>query len=174
LIRMGKITPPPEVAARLNRLFPFDSATAQLTTMLYGILNAATGEFCYVSTGHPGPVHLPCGTDPMILESQGFPLGLTDSAYEERSVHLSVGDRLYLYSDGVPEAMDAAGKQFGNTRLLNVIGLARSEPLQESVATLLREIARWHGFESPQDDISILAVEVSIASRPNDPDLKLL
>src|SRR5436190_8099191 len=43
------ITPPAEVAARLNRLFPFDSATAQLTTIIYGILNAETGEFCYVS-----------------------------------------------------------------------------------------------------------------------------
>ena len=86
--------------------------------MVYGILNAATGEFRYVSAGHPGPVHLPCGADPVILESQGFPIGLADDAYEERSVRLEAGDRLYLYSDGVPEAMDPAGKQFGDARLL--------------------------------------------------------
>ena len=67
------ITPPAEVAARLNRLFPFDTATEQFATMVYGILNAATGEFRYVSAGHPGPVHLPSGADPVILESQGFP-----------------------------------------------------------------------------------------------------
>jgi sigma-B regulation protein RsbU (phosphoserine phosphatase) len=163
LMRSGKITPPADVAAHLNRLFPFESATAQLTTMIYGILDVATGQFCYVSTGHPGPIHLPCGVNPAILESQGFPLGLTDAIYEERSVRLESGDRLYLYSDGVPEAMDAAGQQFGNARLLKAIGHARSEPLQESVATLLREIARWHGLESPQDDISILAVEISVA-----------
>jgi len=159
------ITPPAEVAARLNRLFPFDSATEQLTTMVYGILNAATGLFCYVSAGHPGPVHLPSGADPVILESRGFPIGLTnDDAYEERSVRLGAGDRLYLYSDGVPEAMDPAGTQFGNARLLKAIGQARSEPLQASVASLLGEIARWHGSERPQDDISILAVEVSVAA----------
>ena len=107
-------------------------------------------------------MHLPSGAEPVILESQGFPIGLADDAYEERSVRLGAGDRLYLYSDGVPEAMDPAGKQFGNARLLEAIGQARSEPLQESVAILLDEIVRWHGSERPQDDISILAVEISL------------
>ena len=158
------ITPPAEVAARLNRLFPFDSATEQFTTMVYGILNASTGEFRYVSAGHPGPAHLPSGADPVILESRTFlPVGLAADAYEEQSVRLGAGDRLYLYSDGVPEAMDSAGKQFGDARLLKAIAQGRSEPLQESVATLLGEIARWQGSERPQDDISILAVEASVA-----------
>ena len=132
--------------------------------MVYGILNAATGIFRYVSAGHPGPVHLPSGADPVILDSQGFPLGLTEGGYEERSVRLGAGDRLYLYSDGVPEAMDPAGEQLGNARLLKAIGEARSESLQESVAALLDEIMRWHGSARPQDDISILAVEVTVAS----------
>jgi sigma-B regulation protein RsbU (phosphoserine phosphatase) len=158
------VTPPTEVAARLNRLFPFDLATQQFTTMVFGILNAATGEFRYVSAGHPGPVHLPFGADPVFLENQGFPIGLADNTYEERSVRLKAGDRLYLYSDGVPEAMDAAGHQFGDARLLKAIVQGRSEPLQESVTNLLEQIARWHGSATPQDDISILAVEVSVQS----------
>ena len=161
------ITPPAEVAARLNRLFPFDSATEQFATMVYGILNAATGEFRYVSAGHPGPVHLPSAADPVILASQGSPIGLADDVYEERSVRLAAGDRLFLYSDGVPEAMSPAHEQFGNARLLTSIGQGRSEPLQESVATLLAEVARWHGSEKPHDDISILAVEVSILTVRN-------
>jgi phosphoserine phosphatase RsbU/P len=158
------LTPPAEVAARLNRLFPFDPSTEQFATLVYGILNAATGEFRYVSAGHPGPVHLPCGAGPVILESQGFPIGLADDAFAERSLRLGAGDRLYLYSDGVPEAMDPAGKQFGDAKLLGTIGQRRSEPLQESVVTLLEEIGRWHGSETFQDDISILAVEMSVAS----------
>src|SRR5688572_19778613 len=70
------VTPPTEVAARLNRLFPFDPATEQFATLVYGVLDAATGEFRYASAGHPGPVHLPAGADPVILASQGFPIGL--------------------------------------------------------------------------------------------------
>ena len=158
------ITPPAEVASHLNRLFPFDPATEQFATLVYGILSVATGQFRYVSAGHPGPVHLPSGADPVLLESQGFPIGLADGAFEERSVRLGAGDRLYLYSDGVTEAMNPAGKQFGDARLLEAIRQGRSEPLQESIATLLTEIARWQGTERPQDDISVLAVEISIGS----------
>jgi sigma-B regulation protein RsbU (phosphoserine phosphatase) len=158
------VTPPAEVAARLNRLFSFDPATEQFATMVYGVLNAVTGEFRYVSAGHPGPVHLPSGADPVILESQGYPIGLAADAYEERSAHLGAGDRLYLYSDGVPEAMDPAGRQFGDARLLDAIGRGRSELLREAVGILLGDVARWHGSERAQDDVSILAVEVSAAS----------
>ena len=155
------ITPPAEVAARLNRLFPFDSATGQFATLVYGILNTPTGEFRYVSAGHPGPVHLPLSADPVVLESQGSPIGLADDAYEERSVCLGAGDRLYLYSDGVPEAMNSAGKLFGTVRLLEAIGQVRSQQLQEGVVALLEKITRWHESERPQDDISILTVEVA-------------
>jgi len=175
LIRDGGVpgkydtTPPAEVAARLNRLFPFDPLTEQFATLVYGILNAVTGEFRYVSAGHPGPVHLPSRADPVILESQGFPIGLAEDSYEERSIRLGEGDRLYLYSDGVPEAMNPAGEQFGEARLKKAISQARPEPLQEGVATLLEEIVRWHGSERPQDDISIMAVEVSVASGSVEP-----
>ena len=68
-----EITPPAEVADHLNRLFPFESATAQFTTMIYGILNPMTGEFRYVSAGHPGPVHLSAGAGPVMLESARIP-----------------------------------------------------------------------------------------------------
>ncbi|MDB5384384.1 MAG: hypothetical protein JWM11_30 [Planctomycetaceae bacterium] len=158
------VTPPAVVAARLNELFPFDAEIGQFATMVYGVLNAATGEFRYVSAGHPGPIHLPSGAAPVILESQGFPIGLADDAYEERSIRLAAGDRLYLYSDGVSEAMNPDGQQFGDARVLTAIGQGRSEPLQGGVATLLGEITRWNGSGRPHDDISILAIEVPFAA----------
>ncbi len=169
-----EITPPGAVADRLNRLFPFDSATEQFATMVYGVLDASGGEFRYVSAGHPGPVHLPAGADPVILESHGFPIGLAEDAYEERSVRLGAGDRLYLYSDGVPEAMDAAGAQFGDARLLEAIGRGRTEPLREGVAELLGAVERWRGAASAQDDISILAVEMSAAAGRGEPGVEPL
>lgn len=158
------LSPPAEVATRLNRFFPFDPAIAQLTTMIYGILNAATGEFRYVSAGHPGPVHLPYRADPVKLDGAGFPISLSEEVYEERSIHLEAGDRLYLFSDGVPEAMSPAAEQFGDARLMEAIARGRSEPLEQNVASLLAEITRWHEPGRTHDDISILAIERSIAS----------
>ncbi len=102
------ITPPAEVADRLNRLFPFDTATEQFATLMYGVLDVSTGDFRHVSAGHPGPLHLPAGGPPVILESPGSPIGLADEPYGERCVHLAAGDRLYLYSDGLPDVMNPA------------------------------------------------------------------
>jgi sigma-B regulation protein RsbU (phosphoserine phosphatase) len=172
LVRIGaipeqpEIALPSEVADRLNRLFPYDMATEQFATLIYGVLDTLSGDFRYVCAGHPGPVHVAAGAAPVILQCQQFPIGLAEEAYEERSVRLAPGDRLYLYSDGVPEAMDAAGKQFGNARFLEAIGRTRSESLEESVTDVLAQIESWRGAAPARDDISILAVEVSPAGGP--------
>src|SRR5207248_84420 len=78
------VAPPAEVADRLNQLFPYDLATEQFATLMYGVLDVATGEFRYVSAGHPGPLHLPAGGPPALLESPGFPIGLAGEAYGEQ------------------------------------------------------------------------------------------
>jgi sigma-B regulation protein RsbU (phosphoserine phosphatase) len=164
LMRDGGVTPPAEVADRLNQLFPYDTATEQFTTLLYGVLNVSTGDFRHVSAGHSGPLQLPLGrAAPVILESPGFPISLAEEVYEEQCVHLAPGDRLYLYSDGVPDAMSLSGERFGDARLMDAISRGRAEPLQEGIAALLAEIMRWSGSEKPQDDISIVAVELSVA-----------
>ena len=154
-------TPPAEVADQLNRLFPFDMATEQFATLLYGVVDTATGTFRYASAGHPGPLYLPADGPPVILDNPGFPIGLAEEPYTERSLHLAPGDRLYLYSDGLPDAMDPKGKQFGNDRLAAAIDRERSAPLREGVAALMEELTRWYGGAKPQDDVSILALEIT-------------
>lgn len=164
------ITPPVEVAARLNRLFPFDAVTGQFVTLIYGVLDGRSHEFRYVSAGHPGPAHLRIGTAPAIVECEGFPIGLSDDRYEERRIQLQPGDRLYLYSDGVPEAMNPAREQFGEARLLETISQTQFMPLQEAVTNIQNAVTHWHGSESPKDDLSILAVEISNVSELISPE----
>jgi sigma-B regulation protein RsbU (phosphoserine phosphatase) len=153
------VTRPADVANLLNRLFPFDAATEQFATLIYGVLDAATGDFRYVSAGHPGPIHLPVAADPVILQSPGFPIGLAGEPYTERSVHLAAGDRLYLYSDGLADAMKSSGEEFGDARLVAAIARGTAESLREGLAALLCKIAEWRGGEISHDDISILAAE---------------
>jgi phosphoserine phosphatase RsbU/P len=166
------VTPPAEVADRLNRLFPFDMATEQFATLMYGVLDVATGDFRHVSAGHPGPLLLPADGPPVILESPGFPIGLAEEAYAERHVHLAAGDRMYLYSDGLTDAMNAGGERFGEVGLLEAIERYRAEPLRVGLGSLLGEIARWQGAERPQDDISILAVELAPVPSPRGPGIQ--
>jgi sigma-B regulation protein RsbU (phosphoserine phosphatase) len=156
---IGPPMPPAEVAGRLNRMFPFDEATEQYFTILYGVLDAATCQFRYVSAGHPGVAHVPASGPGRIVDTCGFPIGLASEPYEEQSVAMAPGDRVYLYSDGIPEAMDADGRVFGGDRLLESIQGTRGEPLDRAVGELIEELGRWTGSAGLHDDVSLMAVE---------------
>ena len=156
-----EITPPAEVANHLNRFFPFDSATTQFATLVYGVLNTATGQFRYVSAGHPGPVHLPRDGVPVILESDGSPIGLAVDAYEEQFIQLAAEIDCTSIPMACPRQWTPTANHLakpGSSRRLTKTGPNCSN---DGVETLAESIARWRGSEKPQDDISILAVEFS-------------
>jgi sigma-B regulation protein RsbU (phosphoserine phosphatase) len=79
--------------------------------------------------------------------------------YEQQSLQLAPGDRLYLYSDGVPEAMDKDRQQLGDEALASELAATRSQPLDESVKRLLQRVEDWCRPEGPLDDVTILGVE---------------
>ena len=92
---------------------------------------------------------------------------MAEEPYEERTVQLAIGDRLVLYSDGIPEALSTQGEPFGNARFLESILRDRSLPLSDSVTLLLEDVQRWRGSrENAQDDLSILAIEVQPQRAP--------
>jgi sigma-B regulation protein RsbU (phosphoserine phosphatase) len=156
-----RLVPPVEVAEQLNLLFPMNSETRQLFTLLYGILNLETGEFRYVSAGHLGPIYLPHNSEPSILEEPGLPIGvLKEAGYEEHTVSMEPGDRLYLYSDGVTEATNSNDELFGKERLVNTVLQTRNIQLKNSIFYLLESVEEWCGDIAPADDISILGVEL--------------
>jgi sigma-B regulation protein RsbU (phosphoserine phosphatase) len=155
----GRLEAPAEVANHLNREFPWDCQTSQFFTLLYGVLEPDSGAFRFVAAGHPGPAHLPRDSAARNLKLQGSPVGLGDGRYEEHSLTLRPGDRLYLYSDGILEAQNKDGKTFGESRLLDQIEQGRAVPLADSLGLLLRAAQDWCGEVPPHDDISLLAVE---------------
>ena len=164
VLHSPNLIPPAEVANRLNQLFPFNIATGQFATLIYGVLDVSSGNFCHVCAGHAGPLHLPVAGPAVILENPGFPIGVADEVYVERSFHLAPGDRFYLYSDGLTDAMSPAGENFGDARLLAAIERGRAKPPREGIDMLLNEIGQWQEGGKPQDDISLVAVEVSDAA----------
>jgi sigma-B regulation protein RsbU (phosphoserine phosphatase) len=151
---------PAEVADRLNRLFPFEDTTEQYATLVYGVLDAPSRQFRYAMAAHPAPVLLPREGPARVLPGRGFPIGLAETPYREYSVQLDPGDRLYLYSDGIPEAIDGDGKPFGVERMLATIEAGRAEPLCAVVNDLVANVETWSGATGVRDDVSVLAVEV--------------
>jgi sigma-B regulation protein RsbU (phosphoserine phosphatase) len=156
-----RIVSPAEVAAELNRRFPIDEETGRYFTMLYGILDLELRQFCYVSAGHPAPVHVPAAGGAHLLQGAGPPIGVKETAeYCEHSVPTLPGDRIFLYSDGICDAARRDGNMFGTEQLLSAIEEERHLPLNVALNALLKRVLKWTGTNHLRDDASLLAVEV--------------
>jgi sigma-B regulation protein RsbU (phosphoserine phosphatase) len=149
---------PALVAERLNRQFPMDRSR-QYFTFVYGVMEPSSGEFRYVIAGHPAPVLLPRDGAPFAVPGRGFPIGMLDDAvFEDERLTLEPGDRLFFYTDGVVEALNGAGDEFGLDRLFAGMVRHRDRPLGAGLDLVATEVRDWCGGR-PRDDVSLLAVE---------------
>ena len=149
---------PGEVIAELNRRFQVNPETGQYFTIHYAVLNTQTYELRWACAGHPGPVYLPAEGEPAILTSRAFAVGwVPEAVYEEQRLRLRSGDRLYMYSDGMNEAMNAARDQFGEERIIETARGCRNLGLQESLDGLAAAAETWSG-QAFDDDVTLLAI----------------
>ena len=152
------VVAPSRVAERLNRQFPMDR-TRQYFTLVYGVYDPARGMLRYVMAGHPAPIVLPRTGPPAPLQGRGLPIGMiADATFDDEVVTLNPGDRLYVYTDGVIEALNASGQEFGHARLMAEIDGLRSQPLRHGLDVIADLIVGWAGGHL-EDDASLLAVE---------------
>jgi len=155
------VTPPATVVGELNKRFPMDSQGGLHFTILYGVLDTRTKLFRYSCAGHPQPVHLPKGEASRLAPGEGFAIGWIDDAeFDEYTLQLSPGDRLMLYSDGVPEAMDANLEQLTNERMLQELDATRKLTIDEQVTHIRDVVQNWCQPKGPLDDVSILLVDI--------------
>ena len=166
LVRQGAdgrivVAAPAEVATQLNRLFQADEFSGLYFTMLYGVLHLPSGRLDYASGGHPALVRIPAsGGPPEFHGAEGFPIAFVpDVEYAQNSLQLQPGDRIYLYSDGVPEAMDKDQEAYGEEKMAACLNHGRSGPLATSVSGLLTAVEEWCRPKGPLDDITILGLE---------------
>ncbi|MBN2169771.1 MAG: SpoIIE family protein phosphatase [Candidatus Krumholzibacteriota bacterium] len=158
----GDAVAPARIAERLNRQFPLDPRTAQYFTILYGILDVRARTFRYVAAGHPAPLLLRRGQAPRALTAANFPVGVVpEPRFDEDRVALEPGDRLYLYTDGLPEAENSGEAPFGTERMLEILGACREQRLEASVERLVGAAEIWREGARQDDDISLLALELA-------------
>src|SRR5260221_5951356 len=144
---------------RANALLSADNDSAMFVTLLYGVLDIASGVLTYCNCGHNPPLVVRGDGTRERLTLTGLPLGvMPDADYATRTVVLAPGDRLVLYTDGVTEASTTDGAEFGEARLEAAIdALRRGSAIAQGAGTLERVDAFAAG--APQaDDITCLAL----------------
>lgn len=148
-----------ECMGYVNRLLCNESVSSMFVSVFYGILNTMTGSIEYVNAGHNPPFIISDGNVIKLEMTEGIILGcMDDFDFSSKKVHLNIGDKLYLYTDGVTEAFDLKSELFGEPRLLSFLTSKGSGSVVDLVKDSFAEVAEYSKGAPQSDDITLLAI----------------
>ncbi|MGE5505417.1 MAG: PP2C family protein-serine/threonine phosphatase [Actinomycetota bacterium] len=151
---------PGDCLTKANAILAADNEAMMFVTVFYGVLDTGTGRLCYANAGHNPPCLLAADDLTELPRTGGKPLGLFEGVrFAEKHVDLAPGDRVFLYTDGVTEAFNPAGQEFGTDRMKEVLadladdnglpamfdaveGFANGAPQSDDMTCML---LRWNG-----------------------------
>ena len=155
---------PATVLRRVNRALQPDMPPGMYITLFYGILNTDTLALRFCRAGHEAGLLLrAAGGAPVLLGDGGMALGMApdelfDATLDEGRVVLGPGDLLALYTDGVNEACNASGEEFGRDRLVDALRRHQKEPLAEILRRFDRYLRQFCTLAPRHDDRALLVV----------------
>ena len=150
---------PSQVCSRLNRSLCRRAIASKFVTVFYGQLGSDY-QLRYCNAGHNAPFLVT--TSGMVrLETGGTPVGLFDfSQYETGLISVSPGDLLVVFSDGVTEAVNRAGDEFGDERLAECLVDARHGSAAAALAAVEKAVSAFAGSEPSRDDMTVMVLRV--------------
>ncbi len=150
---------PASLVERLNRILTTTSSNNRFVSFFFSLLDPCTGEVVYSNAGHNPPVLLRSDGSTQRLEGGGPVLGiLPEACYEEHRCLMQPGDVALLYSDGVTEANDPQGEEFGETRLVELLRNTRQQPAAKILNTITQAVHDWMAGAPAADDITLVVV----------------
>ncbi len=156
-----RIKKPDEVLISLNNQFQAQPEAMLYFTIAYGIINSRTGSVTLSQAGHPAPLWLKnrsCTIEK--IAGRGVPLGMMPAmTYDNITINLQPGDRIFLYSDGVTECENGDGELYGETRLESLLAETFDHSIAEMIAKVERNLVSWAGSDVFMDDVTYLVLE---------------
>ncbi len=156
----GLLRPPEEVLQRLNRRFIEHIPRGQFVTACYGVLDAADGTFRYSSAGHPPPLYVsPSGqAGPLPVETDPALGILRQARYSASTLELGPGGLLLIYTDGIIEALNAAGEEFGEPRLAGLLREHHTEEVEAVRDAIIAAVDAHRGQYPLGDDTTFVII----------------
>jgi sigma-B regulation protein RsbU (phosphoserine phosphatase) len=151
---------PAETTARVNNLTADNTGNGNFITLFWGVLDINAKKFAYVNAGHNPPLLIRSDGSLERLDAGGIILGMmkTTTPYQEGCVSFHPGDVLFLFTDGVSEAMNEYGEEFTEEQLVQVV-LAHHAKSTQEIITAVRSALAQHTRGTPQsDDITMLVL----------------
>jgi sigma-B regulation protein RsbU (phosphoserine phosphatase) len=149
------------IFAKVNTLLHESTDRGKFVTAFYGVLDSKTRVLTFSNAGHDPPILRRADGRVESLSEGGLPLGvLPDSRYEERPVGLSTGDVLLLFTDGVSEATNSEGEQYGPGRLEALLGELTSASARQIVDSVVERVTAFAGgTDRLSDDLTVVCVK---------------
>lgn len=145
------------VMRKVNQLLHESTERDRFVTAFYGVLDWRNSVFIFSNAGHNPPMLLRADGTTEELTDGGVALGvLEDTRYEERPVALGHGDVVVLYTDGVSEAENAEGEQFGTERIARIVREHPNHDARELTQDLVAAVLDWAGEKGLSDDLTLL------------------
>ena len=156
----SKVSQPDKILSLLNLEMCRDNDTCMFVTVFCAVLDIRTGEVEYSNGGHNLPYFVSHAETRPLKNTGGMALGFTqDVTYRSEKILLRAGDGLFLYTDGVTEAMDEGGNQFSEPRLAEFLHEANGSSATEIIHGAVDQVRR-HSAGAPQsDDITALTLK---------------
>ena len=132
----------------------------QFVTAFYGILDATNRTLAYSNAGHNPPLLIDADGKTRFEERGGVPLGMfRDSRYYEYFATIEPGQMLVLYTDGVTEAMNPSGEEYGGQRLVAAALQGRHLSARELIDFIHRDVIDWTDGRGAHDDVTFFIVK---------------
>ena len=149
---------PSEIFMRANSTLCEGNDADMFVTVWIGIIDLNNGKMICANAGHEYPVLMRAGQAYEYLrDKHELALAAMDGKkYKEYELQLEPGDRLFVYTDGIPEAIDEKEEQYGPERLSNVLNTLRSSSIKETLPAVRKDIADFVGEADQFDDITML------------------
>ena len=152
---------PDLLCSRLNSIVYRNTGSDRFITFFYAHLDGSTRRLAYVNAGHNAPFVVRSDGSHERLRDGGAVLGVFASRnYEMGSTQLSAGDRVILFTDGVTEACNPVGEEFGEARLLRLLEDHRTLSANELQGKIIAVVAEFSGGRW-QDDATLLVLAVA-------------
>ncbi len=149
-----------DIVSAVNQILCRDTRPLEFVTLFYGAIDAPNRRMTYCNAGHM-PGLLLRGDKTEFLETGGTVVGSIEWAeYEEETVDLQAGDVLFLYTDGVVEAMNEKDELFGQNRLIDTLRGALDQPAAALLAAVERAVRRFVGQGPQADDMAMVVIRV--------------
>lgn len=149
--------------ARMNRILYRSTTPEKFASFFLGVYDLESRVFRFTNGGHNFPLLLGREGKVRRLRSGGLLLGvLEEVSYEEESITLEAGDLAVFFTDGVTEEWRGEEEQFGEDRLVRVILDHRSESPESLIQTVRKEVLKFSGRSSFQDDFTLIILRVKV------------